>query len=261
MLLWCALRPRLASDGMHVARQLSASTPLAHRRFASSETRKPLRCLIMGCPGSGKGTQTKYTTRTFPIVALSSGDLLRRHIFENTSIGQIAANIIKTGGLVGDDVINELMFEEIDRLKDQNWMLDGFPRTISQAQLLDAHLQATGQPLDVVINLDVPEEVILQRVIDRWVHGPSGRTYNLSYNPPKREGLDDVTGEPLTKRPDDNIETFKIRLEKYHELTQPLIEYYQRQGTLKTFFGRTSDEIQPHVEKLLLEMGLSKKLA
>ncbi|KAJ1564660.1 hypothetical protein HK096_006891, partial [Nowakowskiella sp. JEL0078] len=134
------------------------------------------------------------------------------------------------------------------------WLLDGFPRTVEQAVSFDEFLENNKIPLILVINLDVPEHVILQRIEDRWIHTPSGRTYNYSFNPPKQHGLDDLTGEPLSKREDDNVETYKIRLKTYYEKTAPLLQHYERQGILKSFYGETSAIITPKIESVLKEM-------
>ena len=128
----------------------------------------------------------------------------------------------------------------------QNWLLDGFPRTIGQAEALDATLNKLMQPLNLVINLQVPEDVILQRIMDRWIHIPSGRVYNLSYNPPRVPGLDDVTGEPLSKRPDDTPEVFKVRLDQHHAMAAPLLDHYH--DVVVNVKGNTSDEIYPQIE-------------
>ncbi|KAJ3168025.1 hypothetical protein HDU88_001973 [Geranomyces variabilis] len=212
---------------------------------------KRLHALIMGSPGAGKGTQTKRLSKRYALETISSGDLLRQSIMDGTSFGLQAQKIIEDGGLVPDELVVQLIMYELDKLDGKNWMLDGFPRTRAQAETLETHLETLGHPLDLVINLDVPEEVILQRIIDRWVHPASGRTYNLSYNPPLKEGVDDETGEPLAKRIDDNVETFKYRLDQYHEQTKPLLDFYTAHGKLHSFRGATSDEIYPQIEKVL----------
>ncbi|KAI8091156.1 adenylate kinase-domain-containing protein [Gilbertella persicaria] len=136
-------------------------------------------------------------------------------------------------------------------LTNKNWLLDGFPRTIRQAQALDASLQRLTQPLNLVINLQVPEQVILERIIDRWVHIRSGRVYNLSYNPPLVPGFDDVTGEPLSKRPDDTEQVFKVRLEQHHQMAMPLLDHYK--DVVVHVKGDTSDEIYPQIEKAIVD--------
>jgi len=144
---------------------------------------------------------------------------------------------------------------KLDALRNKHWILDGFPRTVGQEKLFDAHLRKQGSPLNLVVNLDVPDEVILARISDRWVHLPSGRVYNLSYNQPRVDGIDDETGEPLTKRPDDNPETFARRLRQFYSTTSPLLQYYnslQTSGSeakLVSLRGSTSDEIWPQLER------------
>ncbi|CAG8467477.1 1178_t:CDS:2 [Scutellospora calospora] len=212
----------------------------------------PMRLLLLGSPGSGKGTQSSRIQRKFNISVISSGDLLRQNIARGTKIGKIAVKEIERGAYISDDIMIELITKELQN-KQQNWLLDGFPRTINQAVVLDDRLAMTNRSLNLVINLHVPEDVILQRIMDRWVHVPSGRVYNLSYNPPKISGIDDITGEKLTKRSDDNPETFKIRLQKHRSLTEPLLEYYTKSNILITCYGRTSDEIYPQIERELLK--------
>ncbi|CAI2164316.1 3845_t:CDS:2 [Funneliformis geosporum] len=242
-------------------------------KYASPTTEElPMRILLLGSPGSGKGTQSTRIQKNFNMSAITSGDLLRQNIAKGTKVGKIAAKHMECGERIGsseqekvekpaslvsisyvpDDIMIELITDELQRFNRQNWLLDGFPRTINQATSMDENLVSSGQPLNLVINLHVPEEVILQRIMDRWVHVPSGRIYNLSYNPPRIPGLDDITGEILTKRADDNPDTFKIRLQKHHELTEPLLEYYDKQSILITCNGRTSDEIYPQIESELI---------
>ncbi|KAJ1857329.1 Adenylate kinase 2 [Coemansia sp. RSA 1822] len=209
-----------------------------------TRTGTPLRMLILGAPGAGKGTQSSRVRESFGITAISSGDVLRRNIAEQTMAGQKAAAAVASGLLVSDDIIVDLIRTELDKITG-SWLLDGFPRNIAQAQALDTMLAAGNQPLNAVVNLQVSESVILQRVVERYVHVRSGRVYNLTYNPPKTPGIDDVTGERLEHRPDDNPESFRRRLEQYHKLTEPLLEYYDKSGVLTSFAGDTSDAIFP----------------
>ncbi|KAG0365084.1 hypothetical protein BGZ54_006870 [Gamsiella multidivaricata] len=212
----------------------------------------PLRLLLIGSPGSGKGTQSGRIQDNFDVNTISSGDLLRKNIAQHTEIGKQAAKEMKNGALVSDGVMVQLIDKELNKIgPDQNWLLDGFPRTMTQAKTLDKTLDEVNQSLNLVIHLDVPEDVILQRIMDRWVHIPSGRVYNMTYNPPKNHGVDDITGEPLERRPDDNPETFKIRLQKHHELTEPLLDYYKQRNILVSLAGNTSDEIYPQIRELL----------
>ncbi|CAE6503200.1 unnamed protein product [Rhizoctonia solani] len=209
-----------------------------------------LRMLMFGKPGAGKGTLSSKLMDKYRVHFVSTGDLLRRHIAEKSAIGKEAEGIVAQGGLVPDHLIMQIILEKLDSLHGQNWVLDGFPRTLPQGKLLDNHL---AQPLSLIVNLDVPDDVILGRIADRWVHLPSGRVYNTSYNRPRIEGRDDVTGEALVKRPDDNEQTFRRRLEQFDSHTSPLLDYYA--STINpsvtkfvTLSGRTSDEIWPQLD-------------
>ncbi|KAJ3018510.1 UNVERIFIED_CONTAM: hypothetical protein HDU68_011130 [Siphonaria sp. JEL0065] len=161
--------------------------------------------VFFGAPGSGKGTLAKRFATSFNTVVLSSGDLLRKHVHQETSLGKHIKSILASGMLVQDHLVEEMMHGEIKSLHGNNILLDGFPRTVDQAQWLCSSLKSFSRDTDAVVNLDVPESVILKRIEDRWIHAPSGRTYNMSFNPPIVAGLDDVTGEPLSKRADDDL--------------------------------------------------------
>lgn len=163
-----------------------------------------MRMLIVGSPGSGKGTQSAKLLSRYDFSVISAGDVLRAHIQRKTEIGNRAATVIQQGGLMPDEIMMSLIGSEVAALS-TSWLLDGFPRTLGQAQMLDDQLDNKQQkPLKLVVNLDVPEDVILDRILQRWTHPASGRIYNLSFNPPKVAGKDDVTGEPLVQRDDDN---------------------------------------------------------
>ncbi|KAI8880616.1 adenylate kinase [Backusella circina FSU 941] len=230
---------------------LSTRTPLlVHKRtFYDCPTNaiQPLRLLLIGCPGSGKGTQSSRLQNNFNVAHLSSGDLLRRNITQQTALGQQASQYVADGQLVPDNLLISLIDSELMNVGNTNWLLDGFPRTLNQAEALDATLNKLMQPLNLVINLQVPEDVILQRIMDRWIHIPSGRVYNMSYNPPRVPGLDDVTGEPLSKRPDDTPEVFKVRMEQHHAMAAPLLDHYHQ--VVVNVHGNTSDEIYPKIER------------
>lgn len=216
----------------------------------------PLRILLLGAPGSGKGTQTSRLLKKFTqLKALSSGDVLRAQISQGTAIGKEAEKYIKNGGLVPDSTMVGLITEQLRQnnwLNQQsNWLLDGFPRTINQATELSKIIGRSAD-LNLVVELDVDQKVILDRIEARWVHVPSGRIYSLDYNPPKVPFKDDVTGEPLTKRADDTAEVFQKRLDKYNEEIGPLKEFYKKQGVLFTVSGNTSDIIYPKLENLIV---------
>ncbi|KZT26535.1 adenylate kinase [Neolentinus lepideus HHB14362 ss-1] len=212
-----------------------------------------LRMLIFGKPGAGKGTLSGRLVKKYDITSLSAGDLLRQQIAERTETGKLAEGIVATGGLVPDDLVLKIISVKLDQFRNKHWILDGFPRTLAQGEMLDVHLKARSTPLSLIVNLDVPDRVILSRISDRWIHLPSGRVYNMSYNPPKVTGRDDVTGEPLTKRPDDNPEIFARRLKQFYASTSPLLEYYASSNTTKliTLTGETSDEIWPQLESVV----------
>lgn len=187
----------------------------------------PFRLLLLGAPGAGKGTITKKLKAVVPnLQSIASGDLLRQEIQQRTKLGQIASKYIGRGTLIPDELIISLVTSHIGTLSNGeiagSWLLDGFPRTLHQAITLNNILDPRGQNLTSVIELDVPESAILGRIETRYVHVPSGRIYNSSYNPPKVPGKDDITGEPLEKRTDDNEETIIKRLKDYNTKVKPL---------------------------------------
>ncbi|CAH1100468.1 unnamed protein product [Psylliodes chrysocephalus] len=205
-----------------------------------------LKTVILGAPGSGKGTISSRIIKAFNMDYISSGDRLRQHIKEKTPIGLEASKYIKDGKLVPDDLMIKFISEELKKVKSKPWLLDGFPRTLFQAQAFWKE-----EKLDLAVNLVVPFSVIMERVEGRMVHLQSGRVYNSSFNIPKVPGVDDVTGEPLIKREDDKPEVVKKRLEVYDKMTRPVIEFYREKGILKDFHGETSDAISPQVLKEL----------
>jgi len=214
------------------------------------EHSKVLRLIMFGKPGSGKGTLSARLVRKYDISSISSGDLLRQQIAERSEVGRQAEEIVAQGKLLPDEIMLKVVTSELDRLRNKHWILDGFPRTLGQGELLDAHLKRQGTPLSLVVNLDVPDEVILSRISDRWIHLPSGRVYNMSYNRPRVEGFDDETGEPLTKRPDDNPETFAQRLVQFYKSASPLISYYTAASSSKAVHATRSRNRHQHPHQL-----------
>jgi len=184
-----------------------------------------MRLILLGGPGAGKGTQANYIKDKYAIPQISTGDMLRAAVKAGTALGKEAKGYMDAGGLVPDEVIIGLVKERIKEPDcEKGFLFDGFPRTIPQA---DAMKEA-GVPIDAVVDVDVPDEEIIKRMSGRRAHLASGRTYHVVFNPPKVEGKDDVTGEPLVQRDDDKEEVVKKRLDVYHDQTEPLIGYYKK---------------------------------
>ncbi len=182
-----------------------------------------MRVILLGGPGAGKGTQANYIKEHFNIPQISTGDMLRAAVKEGTPLGIEAKKVMDAGGLVSDDIILGLVKERIARDDCAGgFLFDGFPRTMAQAEAL----KTQGVSIDAVVEIHVADEEIIKRMSGRRVHLASGRTYHLVFNPPKVEGKDDLTGEDLIQRDDDQEETVRKRLTVYHEQTAPLIEYY-----------------------------------
>jgi adenylate kinase len=192
-----------------------------------------MKLILLGAPGAGKGTQANYIKEKYGIPQISTGDMLRAAIKAGTPLGLAAKKVMDAGGLVSDDIIINLVKERIkeaDCVK--GFLFDGFPRTIPQAQAM----KDAGIRIDYVVEIDVADSEVVQRMSGRRVHPASGRTYHVVFNPPKVAGKDDITGEDLVQRPDDVEDTVIKRLNVYHEQTQPLVEYYTawaKQGDAK----------------------------
>jgi adenylate kinase len=184
-----------------------------------------MRLILLGPPGAGKGTQAAFITQAFGIPQISTGDMLRAAVKSGTPVGIAAKKVMDAGHLVSDDIIMALVRERLKQ-KDcaKGYLFDGFPRTIPQAEALKS--ERIG--LDYVLEIDVPDDEIIVRMSGRRVHPASGRSYHVKFNPPKVEGKDDVTGEPLIQREDDREETVRKRLDVFRAQTRPLIEYYQK---------------------------------
>lgn len=183
-----------------------------------------MRIILLGAPGAGKGTQAAFITEKFRIPQISTGDMLRAAVKAQSELGKQVESVMASGGLVTDEIIIALVKERITQEDCANgFLFDGFPRTIPQAQAL----QDSGVPIDVVLEIHVDDEEIVKRMSGRRVHLDSGRVYHVTNNPPKVDGLDDVTGEPLTQREDDQEATVRKRLQVYHEQTRPLVDFYK----------------------------------
>jgi adenylate kinase len=182
-----------------------------------------MKLILLGAPGAGKGTQATFICQKYGIPQISTGDMLRAAVKAGTPLGLQAKSVMESGGLVSDELIINLVKERIAQPDCTNgFLFDGFPRTIPQADAM----KAAGVKLDYVLEIDVPFDAIIERMSGRRSHPASGRTYHVKFNPPKVEGKDDITGEPLIQRDDDKEETVKKRLEVYSAQTRPLVDYY-----------------------------------
>jgi len=182
-----------------------------------------MRLILLGAPGAGKGTQATFICQKYAIPQISTGDMLRAAVKAGTALGVQAKQVMDSGGLVSDDIIIGLVKERIAQPDCAGgFLFDGFPRTIPQAEAM----RTAGVKLDVVLEIDVPDAAIIERMDGRRVHVASGRTYHVVFNPPKVAGLDDATGEPLIQREDDRAETVRNRLAVYQSQTRPLVQYY-----------------------------------
>ena len=189
-----------------------------------------MRVILLGAPGAGKGTQATYIRDSFNILQISTGDMLRAAVKTGSPLGLEARKIMEQGGLVRDDIIINLVKERLAQPDcARGFLFDGFPRTLAQAQALEE----AQVDIDFVLEIDVPDTLIIERISGRRVHAASGRTYHIKYHPPKIADKDDATGENLIQRGDDREETVKKRLEVYHEQTAILVDYYSRRAQQK----------------------------
>ena len=199
-----------------------------------------MRMILLGAPGAGKGTQAAFICKRFGIPQISTGDMLRAAVKAGSALGLAAKKVMDSGVLVSDDIIIGLVKERIAEPDCANgFLFDGFPRTIVQADAL----KAAGVKLDLVLEIDVPDEIIIERMSGRRVHVASGRTYHVRHNPPRAEGKDDLTGDELILRVDDHEDTVKKRLEVYKKQTQPLVDYYAA-------WARSGDAAAPRYRRI-----------
>jgi adenylate kinase len=199
-----------------------------------------MRLILLGAPGAGKGTQATFLCQKYGIPQISTGDMLRAAVKAGTDMGLAAKKVMDAGGLVGDDIIIGLVKERIAQADcAKGFLFDGFPRTIPQADAM----KTAQVNLDIVLEIDVPDSSIIERMSGRRVHQPSGRTYHVKFNPPKVDGKDDATGEDLVQRDDDQEETVRKRLEVYHQQTRPLVDYYSQ-------WAATGDKAAPRYAKI-----------
>ena len=209
--------------------------------------------ILLGPPGSGKGTQAQNITSEYGYVQLSTGDMLRAGCSSGSVIGLELKTVMDAGNLVSDEIVLGIVEERIFKNDcAAGYMLDGFPRNKVQAKKLDAMLTGKNQQIDIVLRLLVDDEVVVRRIAGRRFHVESGRSYNVEFNPPEIAGIDDLTGEPLTQRADDNEKVVQSRLNIYREQTEPLVKYYEEKGVLVSIEGiGTPDEIFAKIKTAL----------
>lgn len=191
-----------------------------------------IRMVLIGPPGAGKGTQAPNLVNKFGAAHLATGDMLRSQISKGTDLGVAAKKIMDQGGLVSDDIMVGMIQDELtnNAACKHGFILDGFPRTIPQAEKLDQMLKERGTPLESAVELKVDDDLLVARITGRLIHQASGRSYHKLFNPPKVDMKDDVTGEPLVQRSDDNEESLKKRLDAYHTQTEPIVDFYKKSG-------------------------------
>jgi adenylate kinase len=211
-----------------------------------------MRIVLLGAPGAGKGTQCKSLVSRYGLLHLSSGDILRQERSEGTELGRKAQSYMDSGALVPDEIIIEMMTKAIDKAPSAGFILDGFPRTVNQAIALDEALDAEGQRIDAVFNLEVDDQIIEQRMTGRRSCPKCGAVYHIKNMKPEKEGLCDRDGTELVQRPDDNPEVVAKRLETYHQQTEPLVEYYKKKGIVHDFdANKSADEVAASMFVLL----------
>jgi len=221
-----------------------------------------LNLILLGPPGAGKGTQAGRLVEDFDLPYYATGDILRAAVSEGSELGQTAKEHMDKGDLVPDEVITGVIAERIDSAEARDgFLLDGFPRTLGQAEALQNALEGLGRRLTAVLSIEAPDDVVIKRLSGRRVNSNTGRTYHLEFDPPKNGEYDDVDGTKLVQRDDDKEETVRHRLEVFHKQTRPLVELYEDQGILRRFDGtRAPDEVNDHIRATLATLRLEEQM-
>lgn len=211
--------------------QLNAKISSLEAKAAPTPAQQ-LRTILIGPPGAGKGTQAPNIRDGYCVCHLATGDMLRDQVDKRTPLGIAAKKIMDAGGLVSDEIMVNMIKDQLENNKKckNGFVLDGFPRTVPQAQKLDGMLADRKEKLDSVVQLVIDDQLLIARITGRLVHPASGRSYHTIFNPPKKAGVDDLTGEPLIHRSDDNAETLARRLKTFHQQTSPVVDYYKAKG-------------------------------
>jgi adenylate kinase len=219
-----------------------------------------LNLILLGPPGAGKGTQAARLRDDFDLAYIATGELLREHVREQTELGREAKRYMDDGALVPDDLVIEMIFDKVAEEGDDGFLLDGFPRTIAQADALAEELDHRDRKLTAVLLIDAPDEVVIERLSGRR-QCSNGHLYHVSYDPPKHDDVCDQCGKPLRQRDDDRPEVIEKRLRTYHEQTEPLIDYYEQRGLLRRFDGtRDKVEVHDHIRATLATLRLEERL-
>ncbi|CAM9892226.1 unnamed protein product [Ascophyllum nodosum] len=223
------------------------------QRRVFCEKKKETRTIFIGPPGAGKGTQAPKVQHEYCLCHLATGDMLRAAVAAKTDLGLKAKSLMDSGALVPDEVVVGIVSEAIEAPEcKKGFILDGFPRTAVQADKLDEILEKKGVEIDKVINLAIDDKLLVRRVLGRWIHPGSGRSYNTFFNPPKVAGKDDVTGEPLVRRSDDTVDKLRSRLKAFHQQTQPVIDHYGARGkTANIDASRDMEQITERIREAL----------
>jgi adenylate kinase len=218
--------------------------------------------VLLGPPGAGKGTQAERLVDDFDLPYYSTGNILRDAVEQETELGRKAKEYMDAGDLVPDDLICAVIEERLDSGEaDDGFLLDGFPRTIGQAEMLEAALDKRGRSLTAVLLIDAPDDEVVRRLSGRRTCVKNNHVYHLEFDPPKNEGVCDQDGSRLVQRDDDKPETVRKRLEVYHEQTEPLIEWYDERGLLRRFDGaRSPEEVHSHIRATLATLALEAEI-
>jgi len=221
-----------------------------------------LNLIFLGPPGAGKGTQAQRLQHDFRLPYIATGDILREAVRESSELGQQAKEYMDAGDLVPDDLIIELIVARVDEDDSRDgFILDGFPRTVGQADALDDAFERLGRRLTAALLIDAKDDVLVKRISGRRVCTKAGHNYHVEFDPPKHEGVCDQDGSRLVQREDDKPETVRRRLDTYHSKTEPLIEYYEERGALRRFDGtRSPDEVHGHVRATIATLRLEDEL-
>ncbi|CAJ0596350.1 unnamed protein product [Cylicocyclus nassatus] len=222
-----------------------------------------IRTVLLGPPGSGKGTQAPMLAEKYESCHLSTGDLLRAEMSSGSALGRKIKSYVDEGKLVSDDMVCELVDVNLNKPECQKgFILDGFPRTVVQAEKLDELLQKRNEPLDAVVEFSIDDSLLERRITGRLFHLKSGRSYHEDFNPPKEPMKDDITGEPLVRRSDDNVEALRKRLAVYHSMTTPLIGYYQKRGIHTSVdASKSMDAVSLKLDQIFAKMTVKREKA